>query len=416
MDAARHPVIYWKVAAASPRIASFRYRVALPGLHLERLGYRSQVLTLGTRPVFDAPSVLVLAKSFSPDDVETARLARAAGVPIVLDLCDNIFVSKYESLIADRHVFQHLAQQASALVVTGTALADAAARHCRHLPQTFVIADAAETEEDTSVILQRYRGALIREFVHWLSWLIAYKLRDQGIGWIPGAVVRNAKRLTTTANAFVTRQRAAKIVLRSEGSADSPSFKSVAREHRIAWFGNHGGMHAQFGMRDILLVASALERLNRRLPIRLVVVSNNRGMYEREVQGLPFPTEYREWSPRTVSRDLRTCAAAILPNSLDEFSICKSANRLVTAVLHGLPVVATPTPALEPFRGCVAFNDWEEGLYRYLTDRQRARFDVETAGRLVAAQFSGEAIATRWEGVLRYVLDAQPAVTGPVTR
>lgn len=416
MHAAKRPVIYWKVAAASPLIASFRYRVALPRLHLERLGWRSKILTLGTRPIFNAPSVLVLAKSFSADDVETARLARAAGVPIVLDLCDNIFVSKYESLIADRHVFQQLAQQASALVVTGTALADAAARHCGHLPQTFVIPDAAETEADTSAILQRYRGKRFRKFVRWLSWLVAYKLRHEGIGWIPGAVARNAKRLAMAANTFVTRQRAAKIVLRSEGSAEPPSSKSVATEHRIAWFGNHGGTHAQFGMRDILLVASALERLNRRLPIRLVVVSNNRGMYEREVQGLPFPTEYREWSPLTVSRDLRTCAAAILPNSLDEFSICKSANRLVTAVLHGLPVVATPTPALEPFRGCVAFNDWEEGLYRYLTDRQRARFDVETAGRLVAAQFSGEAIATRWEGVLRYVLDGQPAVTGPVAR
>lgn len=72
------------------RIASVRMRTYGPVEILRRHGERVRVLKRG--PV-DADEVLILQKAYSPAHMDMARRHRAAGGPVVLDLCDNHFAN-----------------------------------------------------------------------------------------------------------------------------------------------------------------------------------------------------------------------------------------------------------------------------------------------------------------------------------
>ena len=69
------------------------------------------------------------------------------------------------------------------------------------------------------------------------------------------------------------------------------------------------------------------------------------------------------------------------------------------ALSLNVPVVATLTPAMEPFRDCIAFNNWEDGIVQYLTDSKLVSDHLKKA-EVVMRQFSDEAIAERWEAAL----------------
>ena len=86
-------VIAWKVGAANPRIASVRYRCFMPIEGLAERGISSVVLETGeTFRDFSDILALIFVKSFSREDAVLAARAREASVPIILDLCDHIFI------------------------------------------------------------------------------------------------------------------------------------------------------------------------------------------------------------------------------------------------------------------------------------------------------------------------------------
>ena len=87
--------VAWKVFRYSPRVASVRYRCILPMLALADSGWRSIVFEEGEALLETSLSALIFVKSFSKSDLALARRLHARGVPIILDLCDNIFVEGY---------------------------------------------------------------------------------------------------------------------------------------------------------------------------------------------------------------------------------------------------------------------------------------------------------------------------------
>ena len=118
----------WKVASLSFSMASVRYRAMLPLLALEQDGHGCRVFSDADGEQLAGLDLLVIVKSFSADDFALAQQAVSRGVPVVLDLCDNIFISSYgASALAPRtspaQMFLAMARLASAVVVTTEPLA-----------------------------------------------------------------------------------------------------------------------------------------------------------------------------------------------------------------------------------------------------------------------------------------------------
>ena len=84
------PTVGWKVASLSFSMASVRYRAMLPLLALEHDGFQCRVFSDAGSEQLLGLDLLVIVKSFSSDDFALAQQAVARGIPVVLDLCDNI--------------------------------------------------------------------------------------------------------------------------------------------------------------------------------------------------------------------------------------------------------------------------------------------------------------------------------------
>ena len=171
-------------------------------------------------------------------------------------------------------------------------------------------------------------------------------------------------------------------------------------EKRILWFGSHGGPYARYGMLDLLEIKPALEQIATEFKVRLIVVSNNIDKYHSFIEPLAIPSQYVEWNPAVVERQLELADVVVLPNTKDPFSVCKSANRTVLALAYGVPVVATSTPALDVLADCIQFDDFYKGLRVYLSDPKQAAADVVRGRQLIECNFSDQVIASDWLAVL----------------
>jgi glycosyltransferase involved in cell wall biosynthesis len=192
----------------------------------------------------------------------------------------------------------------------------------------------------------------------------------------------------------------------------SPYRKNNAKKRTLIWFGNHGASYSRFGLRDLADLQPALCKISERHVIRLIVISNSEAGYNELIRPFPFATHYVPWRLGVVEHWLRQSEVALLPNSLDAFNVCKSANRAVLALSHGVPVVATRTPALEPFLDCVIFNDWVWGIETYLCNPQLVKQHIVDAQVVIEREFSGERIARKWDALLRQLVSERSSVQG----
>ncbi len=177
--------------------------------------------------------------------------------------------------------------------------------------------------------------------------------------------------------------------------------EGASAKHILIWFGNHGGFYGQFGLEDLARLRPALCTIAERHPIRLIVVSNSDARFNDLIRPFPFSTQYVPWRSGVVEQLFQESEIALLPNSLDAFSVCKSANRAILALYHGVPVVATRTPALEPFAGCVIFDDWVGGIETYLREPGLAQHHVKVGQAIIEREFSAKCIAAKWHAILQ---------------
>jgi glycosyltransferase involved in cell wall biosynthesis len=398
-------MIVWKAATVSPRMASFRYRVALPALYLEARGLRSRMAWHPRMTSLRGAEAIVFSKTFAAGDLALARRARRRGIPIIYDLCDNVFVDGYP--VRAPAIFGQIAALASLIVTTTPALADVISRHVGAAKRIVVIPDPVEAPEDALEVMARVRFAAAVESI--LRRLNAARTRARAT-----AVTLAKLALTMLGRRPPVQARAApgagmppvRVPIspaRTQGDAGAGSGKL------ITWFGNHGGDYSDFGMLDILAVAPALEALATRHAIRLRVVSNNYAKFAEKIAPLRLPTEYVEWTPHAAHRLVRQSDVVIVPSTLNDFTRCKSANRLLLALNCGVPVVATRTPASAEFEGCVLFEDWERNIERYLTDSDLRKSHLERALALIESRYLPQAIAERWQAAIEEAKAQRPA-------
>ena len=434
-------VIGWKLASLEFKMASVRYRAMLPLLALESHGSTCRVFSSLNHAQLDTLGLLVIVKSFTTEDLALMQLARARGVPVLLDLCDNIFVPKYgvvshELKTSPSQIFLAMARIAQGIVVTTEPLALAVRAHLDVPTPVHVVPDGLETPEllaqmrhrlsqalasqqpslkQTSLVsVFRRQGALLSRHVNSFRTAakvpMAKRLARRGLRelhWRPWA-----KRAYRHFDNFRRRMlaTAVKSAVRSfVAAAALPVFDPDLK--RILWFGNHGAPYARFGIGDLLEIREPLEAIAREFKVELVVVSNRVTSYERLIKPLAIPSRFVEWSAQSLARELAAASVVVVPNSRDAFSVCKSANRTATALMAGVPVAATATSALDALRDCVVLDDFPHGLRLYLTDRARATFDVAKGRRIIETEFGQAATAAAWNRVIDRTMAAPQGAT-----
>ncbi|MCP5365615.1 MAG: glycosyltransferase [Hyphomicrobiales bacterium] len=374
----RRPLIVWKIRNLKPYSPSVRYRCLFPLLNLRDQGWDSVVLIKGERIAdWSKVAALVFVKVYGDEDVELAREAAAAGVPVVFDLCDNIFAQDVsgEDRDVNRLNFLAIAHVCRFVTVPSPALRDSVAPHLSDDVQVRIIPDQVEDQRQTETALD----------------ISSWRGNPRGLRRAP---------LSLRLQRFRSE---AKNLWRpvSQGPDDpGPAAPRAEGRFRVIWFGTHGTF-GHSGLNVLADICPALERVHAQLPIELLVVSNNEEKFSELIEPFQLPTLYHPWHPIRIFEDIRSADVFVMPNSQEAFSVTKSANRALLSLSLGVPVVATLIPALEPLTDALYVGDWHDALLACLTDAdERAR--RAAAGRaIVEAEFSGRALARRWDAVFR---------------
>ncbi|GID05779.1 hypothetical protein TMM008_29810 [Pseudomonas sp. 008] len=421
----------WCVASLSLDTASVRYRALLPLLALEKEGFICSLFTNRSPVDLESLDVLVIVKAFSVESLALVQRARALNIPVVIDLCDNIFVPGYgkSQLGTPGEMFAAMARLATAVVTTTEPLADVIKAHVPGIT-VHIIPDglASETVVHEGSQLINNARAIEKPMTQslWRSRLI--KLSDE---FKDSGVIHTFKRLLKTQLQRIRKKRgrdgsvATVMAILRAGlrllSKQITGFKKAAvvaapaitlvipnapaldpsNTMYLLWFGNHGADYADFGILDLLLIQNALEAIALEYPVELVVISNNAAKYERFIKPMAIASRYVEWSINVVDDWMAVSRVVLIPNSCDPFSICKSANRTVHALTQGIPVVATATPALSPLGGSIMTGDFLQGLRRYLSSTENGRQDVALARTLIEQHFSSAVIGSLWRDALQ---------------
>src|SRR4051812_22335932 len=92
------PRILWKVSRLDVTWPSVRVRAMTPALLMRRHGYDVELSDIGwSEPNIRAADIVVINKSFAASDLELARRAKSLGKPLVIDLCDDVFMEGRET-------------------------------------------------------------------------------------------------------------------------------------------------------------------------------------------------------------------------------------------------------------------------------------------------------------------------------
>lgn len=397
--------IAWLIPTLDPRIASVRYRCLMPARGLAALGYESEFFTSAdelTRRAGDFDCVIIV-KSISARQYPLAAALARRKIPLLIDLCDHIFVDAYAEGrgLENVMILAGMARHVSAIVTTNPSLSEAIRDATGLTDLRFVeIVDHAETRQELVAVIPESRS-LTQGF----SIRSALKRIKKSILRPKDALSRLGVEILGFPTYALVRQMAPRDPIRATQIVFDHFFKRPActkpnHEKTVIWFGNHGSPHSDFGMESLLTVAPVLASLSKEIDLELLVVSNNGQKYRSLIAPLPFPTRYQEWSLEGIYDELANAHVCVLPNGSDLFSRVKSANRAVLALSTGVPVVATHWPALEPLRGAIVLNDWQTGLRRYLLDDAARQKDLSRAREIIGEQYSSEVVATQWRDLL----------------
>lgn len=392
--------IGWCVPTLAPEVASVRYRALMPMYALQHAGHECMVFTPAHAPDLTAMDVIVFVKNFQPECLVLAAAARRAGVLVALDLCDNIFVPGYgqRGRIRPADHFRAMTRLADVVVATTQCLAAAIRDACPEAGLLTIVPDGIET------VASRSHGETVVD---------SAARRAGGAEGLARRIRRYFARPDCLhPRAFLDAVHATIRLLadrwkpahggKSSSVPDAPRrVPATAQERRVLlWFGNHGAKHASFGMLDLLPLRAELEAIAAQWPVELVVISNSKDKFDRHIADFGLPTRYVEWTPEAVDEWLERADVVLVPNSLDAFSRCKSANRTVLALSRGVPVVATWMPALAPLKDVILTGGFGQGISRYLAEPGLANEHVRTAGPILQAEYGAGAIAAAWQDSL----------------
>lgn len=341
--------VRWWTSRINPRHAGIRIRAHLVIRELRRQGCAVGWYDPRRADTGDLRT-LVVHMRYDEDTQRQVEALRGRGVRVLFDMCDNHFYAQPDQpqKAARAAPLRRMIQLADEVIVSTPELGAVVQAQAAPASPPRVIPDACDDLTYVPVSLKQRLVALL-----------------------PAARLRRRVRASV-----------------SEGRVP------------LLWFGHHG-TYEDVGMLDLLRIRSELERLDERVPLHLSVVSNNRDKFQAHFGDWSFPVAYGEWYAHQFDSIARLHRIALIPVVENDFTRGKTANRVITAFLHGLAVVADPLPSYRPFAGCAAFGNWADAIAHYAADEAARRRDVEAGQRLAHACFGIEVVARQWREVLR---------------
>ena len=424
-------MLFWKVKSENLTVASLRYRCLLPVKYLASQGYQSIIYSNKDEIQFYlTPTAIIFVKSFSNHDFKLAQKAKDKNIPIILDLCDNIFADGYAETSKNKPAdnFIRMVQIASVIITTGVSLKSIIEDQLTLSVPIHIIPDANETIVD------------FNSYSQLLEWNQSLKQKLSRIQNIIG-LIKYPKQIKSYLNKFrsvdepLVNQQDANHKINNDHPAininqtrettlisDDANEQSASRTSspiplnpchlaaiqqkynltyqqpkQIIWFGTHGVQYGQKLFKLLELVPHLIE-VNKNTPICLHIVCEVSAypIYQQYFEPLSIPTKYTPWTQYNSYHAITQSHVTIIPNSLDPFDICKSPNRAILSLALGVPVVATKTPALSKFESCLCFEDWTNHIIAYLNNSDLVYQHLSQAQSIIQEYYSGEAIANHW--------------------
>ena len=368
---AEHPRINWYVPEVNERRASLRYRCVYPMRELRKRGWqvgffdpsssnKIDVLVLDAWTLF--PSTAGPAAAGSLHRVLAG--ARRAGCRVLLDNCDNQFSGMPNAAWeAACEQLRRLAGNVDAVSVCSEPLAKVMTQRCDLLSSPYVVGDPIEDD-------------IVYEGDNWVKTVLSpHRMRAK---W---RLHRHGRWLSS---------------MRAQGRM------------ALVWFGSSGNGFAAGGLSELKSVIPVLRQVNRRYPVCLSVISNSPPRFAETFADSGLQVQYLEWDRTTFLRALRLHDIAIIPAAINEFTVCKSANRLTLSMHHGLNVVCDAIPSYRAYAECCVLNDWEQGLTRYLSEPTLRAEHLRRGRILVEHACSVAAIGSEWASVFSRCIATPP--------
>lgn len=335
--------VAWYADDFSASVASVRLRMLVPMHELRNLGL--QVVQFDTSSPVNAYSVIVFLKSQTERGLRIAREAKARGVRVVYDLCDNLFGKPSSRRQSKRlKVLDEFLRLADELVFSTATLAQQIlAQHPGLHARVSVIPDA----------LEPHWAAMPGWAGRWHLWRLRQFLRSNA-----GAL-------------------------------------------HCVWFGITKADKRLRGADQLDAALRELEVFARQQPVTLTVISNRRMKYRSASRHWGIPHHFVPWSLDTFRPALGVHRVAVIPVTNGEFTRGKSVNRPATAILAGLGVVAGAIDSYEELRPFVFLDDWQRGLAYYAQVPPQEDPRLAEARRYLHDCYSGRQVARLWQQVLQ---------------
>ncbi len=424
--------IAWKLSRLTSKVASVRYRCFLPAKFLRRHGVHSTFFQAKDTIDFSCFDAIVFVKTFTDYDNYLAQKAQDHGVKIFLDVCDNpFFVSN--DLKKNAAQYSHLIQMATIAqkifcptLELKLALAKEISEH-----KICVLPDPIEEKNHSFEFAKKIPGYYLARIFHSGRFAIffLYVLRV-----IQAVSSRRRLRpillkvwdfwvtkICTIFDVFVLLSvkfvaRAILLVVPSsvgsvfEQGRLSPEAETETRPAKqkmqlvefeqlqgpvLGWFGNCGSPGV-FGISDLLILKNDLERLSKAKGSTLLVVTDNPLQLSLFSQ-LDLKICFVKWDLTTIYAAIQKMEIVLLPNRKNEFSICKSPNRAIFALLLGKPVVITSNQSNEFLNDCVLrAGDWYSAICDYLENPDKVADHVERSRKIILQTLSPDILGNKW--------------------
>ena len=338
--------IGWKPKAHDESIASVRYRCLLPMSGLNSSIFDSTIFDSRDLSSFD---VLIFSKLYDRSSQKEALAARSAGVKTILDLCDNHLYNPrgLEAYDTAAENLKTMIGIVDYVVCSSAELANQLTCELNLKQRPFIVGDPIETLPETKSFC-----AKDLKFIE--------QVPDDIEGW-------------------------------------------WAREKTLLWFGSHGSPNATSGMEDLLLISELLDRLRSSYKFKLIVASNSLEKFETVSSQLSIECAYVEWNFDSFKSVLESADCVIIPISRNDFNLCKTNNRLVMSLAHGVPVVADGIPSYMEFDRFTFLDKWDQGLRSVLDEDPKVSMLTQDGKKYVHRHYSLSESVKAWESVLSVV-------------
>lgn len=159
----------------------------------------------------------------------------------------------------------------------------------------------------------------------------------------------------------------------------------------LLWFGHNSNLN---------YLVNFLPRLNANVPIRLLILSDLSGLKALEQSKISIPSnlliELRPWSLCAMYKSASESDLCIIPsNPLDPRKSGVSSNRLLTALMLGLPTLASNIASYAPFKEYYADID-DPNSAAVIVDPTSHASKVRNAQKIIAEQYSMKEVSQEW--------------------